>query len=158
MVLEILNEGKDSKEINNTFIALILKCKKPSNPKYFRPISLCNVISKIVTKAIANKLKFILPEIIGNKQNVFAKGRIIIDNTLVVMEYFHWMKKKEKKRKYVMTLKLDISNKGLNISHLFFAYDILLFAHSSAKEADTILETLDKYQLSSRQVVNLDKS
>lgn len=109
MVLEILNEGKDPKKINNTLIALILKCKKPSNPKDFRPISLCNVIMKIMTKAIANKLKVILPEIIGNKQNVFVKGRIIIDNTLVAREYFHWMKKKGKKRKDVMTLKLDIS-------------------------------------------------
>lgn len=42
LVLGILNEGKSPESINNTFIALIPKCKNPGTPKQFRPINLCN--------------------------------------------------------------------------------------------------------------------
>ncbi|KAK2422548.1 hypothetical protein QL285_033075 [Trifolium repens] len=64
LVLDILNNSTSPKSVNNTFIVLIPKCKNPNSPKDFRPISLCNVIMKIVTKTIANRLKSILPDII----------------------------------------------------------------------------------------------
>lgn len=41
------------------------------------------------------------------EQSVFVKGRLITDNALMAMEYFHWLKKKGKKG--VMALKLDMS-------------------------------------------------
>ncbi|MCI82163.1 ribonuclease H protein, partial [Trifolium medium] len=49
-ILGILNNGTPPDDINQTFLALIPKNKQPSTPKDFRPISLCNVIMKIVTK------------------------------------------------------------------------------------------------------------
>lgn len=63
MALDILNNNKDPWVLNNTFIDLISKCKKPSFPQDFRPISLCNV----VMKTIANRLKRILPEVIDKE-------------------------------------------------------------------------------------------
>ncbi|XP_058749287.1 uncharacterized protein LOC131622279 [Vicia villosa] len=109
LVLAILNDGKDPSIINNTFITLIPKCKNPKTPKDFRPISLCNVIMKIVTKTIANRIKMILPEIVDEEQSAFIHGRLITDNALLAMECFHWMKKKTKGKKGVMALKLDMS-------------------------------------------------
>jgi len=50
LALDILNEGKSLECVNRTFVVLIPKCKNPSSPSQFRPISLCNVIMKIVTK------------------------------------------------------------------------------------------------------------
>ncbi|XP_058757456.1 uncharacterized protein LOC131630719 [Vicia villosa] len=109
LVLDILNNQKHPGIINNTHIALIPKCKTPTKPKDFRPISLCNVVMKLVSKVIANRLKIFLPEIIDEEQSAFVKDRLIMDNALIAMEGFHWMKKKVKGKKGTMALKLDMS-------------------------------------------------
>lgn len=57
--------------------------------------SLCNVVMKLVTKIIVNRIKYILSDVIDVEQSVFVKGRLITDNTLIVMKCFHWMKKKK---------------------------------------------------------------
>jgi hypothetical protein len=69
--LMILNQGFKPDQINDTFIFLIPKISNPSSPLEFRPISLCNVILKIVTKTIANRIKHILPKIIKEAQSGF---------------------------------------------------------------------------------------
>lgn len=109
LTLGILNEGKSPECINKTFIALIPECKNLSSLNQFRSISLCNVVMKIVTKTIANRLKPILPEIVDEEQSAFVQGRLITDNALISMECFHWMKKKTKGKKGVMTMKLDMA-------------------------------------------------
>lgn len=70
---------------------------------------MCNVTIKIVTKTITNRIKIILPDIIDEEQSDFVKGRLIIDNALVAMECFHWLKKKDKGKKGEMGLKFDMS-------------------------------------------------
>ena len=56
-VLDILNSGISPPKFNETHIVLIPKCKEPKNITKYRPISLCSVVYKIASKAIANKLK-----------------------------------------------------------------------------------------------------
>ena len=64
-VLRILR-GDDSPEvINDTFIVLIPKVASPTEFGQFRLISLYNVIYKIASKVLSNRLKKILPEIIS---------------------------------------------------------------------------------------------
>jgi hypothetical protein len=109
LVLGILNNNKSPEFINSTFIVLIPKGKNPKSPKDYRPISLCNVVIKIVTKALANRIKPILPEVIDVEQSGFVQGRLITDNGLIVMECFHWLKKKRKGKKGLMAVKLDMS-------------------------------------------------
>jgi hypothetical protein len=109
MVLQVLNNNAQVDEINKTFIVLIPKGKKPQTPKDYRPISLCNVIMKIITKVVANRIKVTLPNVIDHEQSAFIQGRLITDNALIAMECFHWMKKKRKGKKGVMALKLDMS-------------------------------------------------
>ena len=57
IVVDILNGATDPIGINQTFIALVTKIKNPNQDGDFRPINLCNVVFKIVTKTIANRLK-----------------------------------------------------------------------------------------------------
>lgn len=58
--LHILNEQGTLSQLNHTYIALIPKVHKPRKVTKFRPISLCNVIYRIIAKTIANRMKPIL--------------------------------------------------------------------------------------------------
>lgn len=74
LVLEILNNGRSPSDINKTFICLISKCKNPKTLKEFFPISPCNMIMKIVSKMITNRLKPILPDLVDEGQSAFVKN------------------------------------------------------------------------------------
>jgi hypothetical protein len=82
-VLHILNGGQFPDDWNNTCVTLIPKVKIPERMKDLRPISLCNVLYKIVSKVLANRLKQILQEIISANQSAFVPGRLISDNILL---------------------------------------------------------------------------
>lgn len=245
-----MRAGRSPRSINKIYIALIPKCKNPGSPKDFRPISLCNVVMKIVIKVIANGVKCLLPEVVDEEQSAFVKGRLITDNALIAMECFHWLKKKTKGTKGMMAFKLDMAKaydrmewpfinvvllvtgfptnlirtimscistvsyqvlingqssgsfypeRGIKqgdplspyifilcanvlsgllhresqlrnlhgirvarnapeITHLLFAGDSLLFARANLREAETISQILNRYQLASSQLVSLDKS
>lgn len=79
---------------------------------HLRPIALCNVMYKIASKMIANRLKVILPEVISEQQSAFVPGRLISDNshnTLVASELAHYMHNLWRGQEGFLTLKLDIS-------------------------------------------------
>ncbi|KAL9679265.1 hypothetical protein QQ045_017121 [Rhodiola kirilowii] len=64
--LHCLNNGRLNAELNETLVVLIPKVKKVERVEGLRPISLCNVVMKIITKALANRLKGILSDIISH--------------------------------------------------------------------------------------------
>jgi hypothetical protein len=72
--------------INDTNIALIPKKLVPAIPIDYRPISLCNVIYKIISKTLANRLKPHLPNYIHPSQQAFIEGRRIKNNIIVAQE------------------------------------------------------------------------
>lgn len=74
-----------------------------------RPISLCNVVYKIISKVLANRLKKIIDLIISDTQSAFILGRLITDNIMVAFEVMHYMKRKDKGKESWMALKLDMS-------------------------------------------------
>ena len=71
LVLSILNFGHMNKDFNSTYITLIPKIKNLTSVTEFRPISLCNVLYKIVSKVLANCLKCVFPNIIAPTQSTF---------------------------------------------------------------------------------------
>lgn len=61
-VRALLNGGKMPKGWNEIVVVLISKVPSPERLKDLRPISLCNVVYKIASKGLSNRLKLILPE------------------------------------------------------------------------------------------------
>jgi hypothetical protein len=107
--LHILNNGGNPDRFNDTYICLIPKHNSPTTPADFRPIALCNVILKVITKTIANRIKEILPEVISPQQSAFLPGRLITDNTLLAFETFHHLKHNKNKKKGFVGIKLDMA-------------------------------------------------
>lgn len=108
IALKFLNKGVFNKCINYTYIFLIPKICCPVNVSDFRPISLYNVIYKLVSKVLVNRLKQVLHEIISTTQSAFMPGRLITDNIIVAYEVLHSMKTRQRGKKGTMAIKLDI--------------------------------------------------
>jgi hypothetical protein len=109
-VWEVVEESRASgvvlPALNATFHTLIQKEERVTNPKHFRPITLCNVIYKVITKVIATRLKHILPYLISNEQSGYVEGRQIMDSVILAHEVTHSLKSS---RTPGMLIKLDLS-------------------------------------------------
>ena len=95
--------------VNDTAIVLILKVPFPKELKDFRPISLCNVIYKIVSKCLVNRLRPMLAELISENQSAFVPGRLISDNSIIAFECLHHIQSLKQTRQAACAYKLDLS-------------------------------------------------
>lgn len=69
--LSILNNGALLSDLNHTIVVLIPKIISPTMVSDFQPLSLCNVIYRVIAKVIANKLKLVLGDVISQNQSAF---------------------------------------------------------------------------------------
>lgn len=107
-VLDAVNSGTISEGWNTTMIVLITKVDNPEKISKFRPISLCNVVYKVISKLLATRLKVFLPKIVSETQSSFVPGRIITDNVIVAYECLHTMKKRKQRKNGTCAVKLDM--------------------------------------------------
>ncbi|KAL0295205.1 UNVERIFIED_CONTAM: LINE-1 retrotransposable element O protein [Sesamum radiatum] len=181
-VLNLLNSFIMPPGMNSTHIVLIPKCKHPEYLSQFRAISSCNIVYKIASKAIANKLKLFLDKIISPAQSTFVSGRFITDNILLAFELNNFLSTSDRGW---MALKLDVNKacdkvewsfleqlverdgrlQGVSIcrsapsiSHLLFADDTLIFCRASLVHSRTVREVFEVYRLALGQEINFSKS
>lgn len=100
-----LDSGEFPPNLNDANIVLIPKVENPISMKDLRPISLCNVIYKVVSKVLANRLKPLLSKCISLEQSAFVEKRSILDNVLVAIETLHHLKCKTNGKVGEMALK-----------------------------------------------------
>ncbi|VFQ94486.1 unnamed protein product, partial [Cuscuta campestris] len=94
-------------KINHALVVLIPKIRENLSAKDYRPIACSNVVYKIITKILSNRMAGLLPSLINPAQAAFIKGRSIVDNILLVQ---HLVRGYARKRSPpCCMLKLDIS-------------------------------------------------
>jgi hypothetical protein len=108
-VVRALNNSFEDRELSTTQREGIITCiPKGNKPKEFiknwRPISLLNVVYKIGSSCVANRLKAFLPALISEDQTGFIKGRYMGDNIRLIYDLMQYL---EDKNQPGMLLSLD---------------------------------------------------
>ncbi|KAL9678842.1 hypothetical protein QQ045_016693 [Rhodiola kirilowii] len=162
-IIRMMNNGMLEEGINKTLITLIPKVKDPKSVGEYRPISLCNVGVKIITKVLANRLKRILPAIISENQGPFVPEKIISDNIIAAQEVIHYIRtrSRQKVKEYQRDRKLrgvKICRDAPEVTHMLFADDSVFFLRANRENALSLKKILEDYEALSGQKVNLSKS
>lgn len=114
--------------LNTTFIVLIMKVEEANTPNKYRPIALCNVIYKLISKVVANRLKPLLPIFISPEQIGYVEGCQILDGIILSHEVIHSLKIL---RKPSMILKLDLSKAFDKLSWTYIKHILLAFSFNA---------------------------
>ena len=87
-VISVLHLGHMLHKMNYTHIVLIPKKQDPKKLSDYRPISFGNVVSRVLSKVLANRLKLVLPKVISDAQSAFVPEWLIIENSRLVFVWF----------------------------------------------------------------------
>lgn len=108
-VLNFFADGVMPDGVNETTIVLIPKNNDPISIKDYCPISLCNVIYKVISKVLVNRLRPFLDDLISETQSAFIPGRMITDHALIAFECFHKIQHSKNQRDNHCAYKLDLA-------------------------------------------------
>nr|KYP48705.1 Transposon TX1 uncharacterized [Cajanus cajan] len=106
-VASAFENGRIDAHATETLLVLIPKGDHPRTFKDFRPISLCNVVYKLVSKVLVNRLRPFLMRIVSPFQSSFIPGKGTMDNAIIFQEIIHTLSK-SKKKKGVTLAKLSL--------------------------------------------------
>ena len=116
MMEEIKGRGKMLGSLNSTFIALIPKFDITCNFGDFRPISLCNMLYKIVVKIITMRLNPFLSNSISTKKFGFLRDIHIHEVVVVSQGTLHSINIRNQAS---FVIKIDLSKAYDKDSHTF---------------------------------------
>lgn len=112
--------------INHTLLVLLPKTNTANSPDDFRPISLCTVLYKTISKVLATRKKLFLHQCISKYQSAFILSRNISDNCILAQELFHSMQRSTRSEGLV-ALKLDLSKAYDRVDWNFLVNMLTLF-------------------------------
>lgn len=107
LVAKAFSTGFIDERLAETLIVPIPKVDALSCFKEFWPISLCNVLFKLISKVMVSRIRPHLDKLIGPLQSSFLPRRGPVDNAIVAQELVHFMHKKKKGKKGFLLFKID---------------------------------------------------
>jgi len=114
--VEFHRNGKLTKGVNSTFIALIPKVDSPQRLEDFRPISLVGCMYKVLAKVLANRLRSVLGFVVSDAQSAFVRGKQILDGILIANEIVDEAKRKKKE---LLLFKVDFEKAYDSVDHKY---------------------------------------
>lgn len=108
-IQEFFVTSKLPPNINETFVRLIPKVLSPKVVADYRPIALCNVYYKIISKILTKRMQPLLSMVISENQSAFVPGRVISDNVLITHEVLYFLQHSKAKKRCSMAVKTDMS-------------------------------------------------
>uniref|UniRef100_A0A803P1J6 Reverse transcriptase zinc-binding domain-containing protein n=1 Tax=Cannabis sativa TaxID=3483 RepID=A0A803P1J6_CANSA len=188
-VISLVKEFFGSEEmrcgLNDTNLVLIPKKKNFVVMGHLRPISFCNVLYKIISKVLANRMRDLIDCIISDTQSSFILNHLISDNVMVAFEVMHYLKRKRRgnglillwsvslrfaTKLFIMAMYLSLSPVKRNPSRQSTFYlstylfiicaedDSYLFCQATRGVANSISNLLHLFENASSQKVNYSKS
>lgn len=79
----------DLSQVNRADIIMIPKLEGANAVKDFRPISIINLLPKMISKLLVTRLAKFLPDLVSPNQTAFVQGRQILENFLATHEMLH---------------------------------------------------------------------
>lgn len=95
-------------EIVKTNLILIPKREDANKVEHFRPVSVCNVVYKTISKILTARLKPFIGDCVFQSQAAFVPGRDIAENVITLREILHSFGQSNYKRAE-FCLKVDLS-------------------------------------------------
>jgi hypothetical protein len=140
LCLDFFSNLGDIHCINNAFITLVPKVNNPTSVIDYRPISLINCITKIITKLLGNRLQKVIIHLIHQNQYEFMKSRTIQDCLAWAFEYIHQC---HHSKRQIIILKLDFTKAFDTVEHstIFQMMGHLGFPHNWLNWTQRILDT-----------------
>jgi len=119
LVHKVFLAGHINGQIPETLLVLIPKEKNPKRLQNFRPIALCNVIFKVITKVIVNSLRPFLDDLISPLQSSFIPQRGTTNNAILAQEVIHYIHHSRAK-KGTIAFKIDLEKAYDRPNWVFF--------------------------------------
>ena len=98
-------DGCVSKSFSSTLLTLITKCDKPTSFSDFHLISIYNLIYKVISKVISNRIKPKMVKVLSKEEFGFLDNRQITKVVGIIHECLHSIKLKKMKE---LILKMDL--------------------------------------------------
>ncbi|XP_071708653.1 uncharacterized protein [Rutidosis leptorrhynchoides] len=125
-------------------VTLVPKRLDPIPLNDYRPISLIGSYYRIVAKLLLNRLRKVVPKLVGFEQSAFIKGRNILDGALIVNETLDYLKQKRIKS---LIFKVDFE-KAFDCLSWEFLMEVMDFMGFGVKWRKWILSCLKSASIS----------